>query len=410
MAGKAGGLLVCVLVAVLLAGSSSAARHHSADHAAIALNILPPGESGSGGVHATDQERLYNALTPLRGNVTAQTLRKDFKPETLGATGKTKREPTPHKGVRILRDSLGRPARLRKDPGGHRVRRRLGDRRGPPPDPAAAPRPGPRSPRSTGRPTISPERSSRARRPRALAAQIALAAGLGEGRGAPPRRRRLHRRDQRVPQGAPARRQPWTRNDVIAIAALLGARFGRAAATRRAARSSCPRSSAARRGRRAARSGTTCASRTTPSTPVDRRTQVPVRPAPSDGGQRVIDAGSLTASARARRGDAAERPAVEQRAAGRRERSATGHPLFVAGPQVGYFYPGGPLGDRPARRRDRRPRRLVPGPCPTCMLGRGQDYAWSATSASTDIIDQFVETLCGGDDTHYLYKGAVPWR
>ena len=108
MAGKAGGLLVCALVAaVLLAAGSSAARHHPADHAAIALNILPPGESGSGGVHATDQEGLYNALTALRGNVTAKTLRKDFKPETLGATGKTRREATQHKGVRILRDSWG---------------------------------------------------------------------------------------------------------------------------------------------------------------------------------------------------------------------------------------------------------------------------------------------------------------
>src|SRR5438876_4578366 len=106
MAGKAGGLLVFALVAVLLAAGSSAARHR-ADHAAIALNILPPGESGSGSVHANDQERLYNALTPLRGNVTAKTLRNDFKPETLGATGTTKREPTPHKGVRILRDSWG---------------------------------------------------------------------------------------------------------------------------------------------------------------------------------------------------------------------------------------------------------------------------------------------------------------
>jgi acyl-homoserine lactone acylase PvdQ len=68
-------------------------------------------------------------------------------------------------------------------------------------------------------------------------------------------------------------------------------------------------------------------------------------------------------------------------------RSATGHPLFVAGPQVGYSYPellleldlhGG---------------------------GRGKDFAWSATSANSDIVDQYVETLCGGDDMHYLYKG-----
>jgi hypothetical protein len=106
MAGKAGGLLVCALVAVLLAAGSSAARHHRSDHAAIALNILPPGESGSGGVHAVDQEHLYNALTPLRGNITAKTLRKDFKPETLAPPAREARA-DPAQGVRILRDSWG---------------------------------------------------------------------------------------------------------------------------------------------------------------------------------------------------------------------------------------------------------------------------------------------------------------
>ena len=38
------------------------------------------------------------------------------------------------------------------------------------------------------------------------------------------------------------------------------------------------------------------------------------------------------------------------------------------------------------------------------LLGRGKDFAWSATSANSDIVDQYVETLCG-DDTHYLFRG-----
>src|SRR5439155_24558950 len=93
MAGKGLGVAVCALVATLLAAASPAAR--KADYAGIALNILPPGESGNGGVHATDQAKLYDALTKLRGNVTAKTLRRDFKPETLGPTGKTKVESVP---------------------------------------------------------------------------------------------------------------------------------------------------------------------------------------------------------------------------------------------------------------------------------------------------------------------------
>ena len=86
------------------------------------------------------------------------------------------------------------------------------------------------------------------------------------------------------------------------------------------------------------------------------------------------------------------------------KRSATHHPIYVAGPQVGYFYPGffmeidlhgGGFDARGA---------LFPG-VPWVVIGRGPDYAWSATTSHSDIIDQYVETLCGGDQTHYLYKG-----
>jgi len=86
-------------------------------------------------------------------------------------------------------------------------------------------------------------------------------------------------------------------------------------------------------------------------------------------------------------------------------RSATGHPIFVAGPQLGYFFPevvleydlhGGGIDVRGV---------AVPGE-PYVVIGRGKDFAWSATSSNSDIVDTFVETLCGGDDLHYLYKGA----
>jgi hypothetical protein len=38
-------------------------------------------------------------------------------------------------------------------------------------------------------------------------------------------------------------------------------------------------------------------------------------------------------------------------------------------------------------------------------LGRGQDYAWSATSASQDVTDTYAVELCQ-DDTHYLFHGS----
>jgi acyl-homoserine lactone acylase PvdQ len=85
------------------------------------------------------------------------------------------------------------------------------------------------------------------------------------------------------------------------------------------------------------------------------------------------------------------------------ERSATGHPFFVAGPQVGYYYPqllyevdvhGGGIDARGV---------TFPGSGPYVELGRGPDFSWSATSAGSDIIDIFVEELCG-DDTHYRFE------
>ena len=77
----------------------------------------------------------------------------------------------------------------------------------------------------------------------------------------------------------------------------------------------------------------------------------------------------------------------------------------MAGPQVGYFYPqvlfeidvhGGGID---ARGVD------VPGLGPVRRArAAGTDFSWSATSAGNDIIDIFVEELCG-DDTHYRFDG-----
>jgi acyl-homoserine lactone acylase PvdQ len=78
---------------------------------------------------------------------------------------------------------------------------------------------------------------------------------------------------------------------------------------------------------------------------------------------------------------------------------------MVAGPQLGYFYPeffwevdmeGGGVSVRGGS---------LAG-IPNVLIGRGPDYGWSFTSSQSDNIDTFAETLCGGDDHHYLYKGA----
>jgi acyl-homoserine lactone acylase PvdQ len=92
--------------------------------------------------------------------------------------------------------------------------------------------------------------------------------------------------------------------------------------------------------------------------------------------------------------------------------SESGHPEVVFGPQVSYFSPqilmeedlhGPGIDARGA---------TFTGVNLYVLLGRGQDYAWSATSAGQDIIDTFAEKLCEPDGSeptissmHYLYKG-----
>jgi acyl-homoserine lactone acylase PvdQ len=51
-------------------------------------------------------------------------------------------------------------------------------------------------------------------------------------------------------------------------------------------------------------------------------------------------------------------------------------------------------------------RGVTTAPFPGYMLiGRGSDFAMTLTSADGDVIDQYAETLCGGSDTKYMYKG-----
>ena len=123
----------------------------------------------------------------------------------------------------------------------------------------------------------------------------------------------------------------------------------------------------------------------------------------SEIGNVVVDAGSFTPAARS--GATTTRLPMSNALLVSAKRSVTGRPLFVAGPQVGHYYPGILLeldlegGGYKARGA------AFPGISFAVLLGRGIDYAWSATSAGSDLVDQYVETLCAGSDTMYLYRG-----
>jgi acyl-homoserine lactone acylase PvdQ len=84
--------------------------------------------------------------------------------------------------------------------------------------------------------------------------------------------------------------------------------------------------------------------------------------------------------------------------------SADGHSIGVLGPQVGYYVPqilmeedlhGPGIDARGA---------AFPGINLYVELGHGRDYAWSATTATSDNVDTFAEVLCK-DSFHYMYRG-----
>ncbi|WP_328446600.1 penicillin acylase family protein [Amycolatopsis sp. NBC_00438] len=93
-------------------------------------------------------------------------------------------------------------------------------------------------------------------------------------------------------------------------------------------------------------------------------------------------------------------------------KTASGHPVAVFGPQTGYFAPqllllqelqGPGISARGA---------AFAGLSMYVLLGRGQDYSWSATTSAQDIIDTYALNLCDPsgkaptkDSNYYTYKG-----
>ena len=83
--------------------------------------------------------------------------------------------------------------------------------------------------------------------------------------------------------------------------------------------------------------------------------------------------------------------------------TASGHPVAVFGPQTGYFAPqllmlqelqGPGISARGAS---------FAGLSMYVELGRGQDYAWSATSAGQDVTDTYAVELCPTADADRLH-------
>ncbi|MBZ2188712.1 penicillin acylase family protein [Alcanivorax sp. JB21] len=91
------------------------------------------------------------------------------------------------------------------------------------------------------------------------------------------------------------------------------------------------------------------------------------------------------------------------------EHTASGHPLAVFGPQTSYFVPQLLL-EMSVHGGDLNTRGMTFTGLPYVVIGRGPDFAWSATSGNSDLTDVRVLRLCtpnGSSDPQggYLFKG-----
>jgi acyl-homoserine lactone acylase PvdQ len=411
-------LVLSLALFVLVPGSALAAT----DYGRGVYNVLPSGQYGGLPLtsNSADQIPLYDGLTPLYDQITAADIPKYFKPERFSVVGKPARTERPRKGLTIVRDSWDVPhitGKTRYDVEFGAGWVTAEDRglfietiRGPA-RVAALNVPGldafslatslrqfqpSRATEKFISDSVSPLKKDKQGR-QVLRDVDAYVAGINA----------YYRKTHNSAK-------PWTRNDVAAATALIGAVFGGAGGKEVAS----SRLLGALQAKLGPSAGFTTwrdlnenedpdsFTTTTHSFPYNRA------PATLQPGSPVVDP-PATAGAAAAAAAPADPPHLMSNAllVGAK-RSATGHPVFVMGPQVGYYYPGflmeldlhgGGIDARGA---------AFPGVALYVLLGRGKDFSFSATSASGDVMDQFLEQLCNPDgspatagSTSYVYKG-----
>ncbi len=401
-----------------LAGPAHAVR----DFSRTALNIIPSGQYGSVPIppKADDQARMYDALTPLFDDVTPRDLTRYFKSEKLGTKGqgRMRRERVPRAGVRILRDkhnvphirgrtnddvtwgagwALAHDRELLLEQARFNARVAVLDV----PNISAI---GLIVGLKTFRPSAQGERE--------LRKEIGKLRRYGK-----PGRRVLH--DMRVyVKGVNAYyrannrpHRPWTIRDVIALNAIKSELFGEGGGDEVDAAEMLDGLQDQLGADRGYSVWNDLRQRQDPETPVSIKGNFPYAPLPARRtGNVVIDNGSYepvptpgAAASAAVDGEFRRQSSNVLMVAGKRSRS--GNPLFVGGPQIGYFYPGLTL-EMDLQGPGWRARGATSAPFPGYILiGRREDFVWSLTSAGADIVDIFVETLCGGSDTKYLFRG-----
>ena len=209
---------------------------------------------------------------------------------------------------------------------------------------------------------------------------------------------------------AGSKAKPWKRNDVIALNAVKSELFGEGGGSEVRAAQLLDGLQDAHGADRGLSLWNDLRQRQDPETPVSVKGNFPYSPLPKNrSGNVVVDNGSFqpipVPGANAAKASTAMRRQASNILMVAGKRSKSGNPLFVGGPQIGYFYPGLTL-EMDLHGPGWTARGATSAPFPGYILiGRREDFAWTLTSAGADIVDIFIETLCEGSDTKYLYKG-----
>jgi acyl-homoserine lactone acylase PvdQ len=407
-----------VLAVAILAAASLPAGAAAKDYAIIARDIVPSGEPGAVPVPpgADSQAKMYDALTPLFNHVSDQQVSQFFKPETLGTAtpGPVSTESVPRPGLTITRDGYDVPHIhgvtrddvtwgagwvVAQDRGLLLSQARYDSLV------AAIDAPGLSA---LGLVSNLQNFTPTAQTVNEVSKQTgALLAAGARGRAV------LHDIDVYL-QGINAyfaahgsTAPPFTRTDIYAFNALKDQFVGEGGgdeAVRSEFLSSLQRRFGAQRGLKI---WTDLRESNDPEAPVSVPGRVQFQPPPSSTtGNVVLDGNSISRSVdqaitaqRGARGHASNELIVSG------ARSTTHHPIMVAGPQIGYFYPGLTL-EMDLSGPGITQRGVTSAPFPSYIfIGRSQDSGWSLTSAGLDQIDTYVETLCGHSTHRYLYKG-----
>jgi acyl-homoserine lactone acylase PvdQ len=392
------------------------------DPAHTALNIIPSGQYGDAPPPpgASTQAEMYDGLTPLFDRVTSADLTKYFKSEGLGVgpDGPTTTEVLPRDDVTITRDRFNVPhvdAETREAgiwaagwiAGADR--RLLGEQIRYNGRVAAIDAPGLNAiDLATSLQNFQPSEQTEAeiakqsevlrrqgKEGRAVLRDIdAFISGIND-----------HIEVNNLPD------EPWTRNDVFSVNAIKGQFLGQGGgdeARRTEFFSSLRNTLGPQQGLSVFNDLRQFKNPGSP-TSVDRKFKYGHVPK-SRRGNAIIDPGSFEPTPAVEDPQLASQPDRHPITASNNlmisaERSTTGHPLMVGGPQIGYIYPGLTY-EIDMNAPGLRWRGATTAPFPGYLaIGRGVDFAMTLTSASGDIIDQFAERLCGGSERMYRYKG-----